>query len=283
MVRKLKRQRIIIMNIYHKIKRNDCLSHQLWPYFEKGWPESDKTVHFFWGLGDNQIEKIMEAEKNKEEWWYVDTGYLTEQITRYPSPKINDYDKTYFRIIKGELHTIRGKVGDGKRLQKLESQGIDVKFKGWYTGQTEHILIAPSSETVTRCTNQMSQHEWVELATKEIRKFTDRPIKFRNKPRPNNEWWNTDIKDDLKNCHALVTNMSLTAIDAVLNKVPVFTHDNNIASAVSSKDLKYIEKPLKPGHKTMAGWLNFVAENQFTVEEIEKGVAYKNLMDQQNI
>ena len=113
--------------------------------------------------------------------------------------------------------------------------------------------------------------------------FTDRPIKFRNKPRPNNEWWNTDIKNDLKNCHALVTNMSLSAIDAVLNKVPAFTHDNNIASAVSSRNLKYIEKPMKPGQKTMNGWLNFVAENQFTVEEIERGLAYKTLMDQQNI
>ena len=271
------------MNIYHKIRRNDCLSHELWPYFEKGWPETDKNVHFFWGLGDNQTNKIREVSEKGEEWWYVDTGYLTQQITRYPSPKIHDYDKTYFRIIKGELHTIRGKVGDGKRLLKLEKQGIDVKFKGWYTGKTEHILIAPSSETVTRCTNQMSQQEWVDLAINEIKKFTDRTIKFRNKPRPNNEWWNTDIKNDLKNCHALVTNMSLSAVDAVLNKVPAFTHDNNVASAVSSRNLKFIEKPMRPGQKTMNGWLNFVAENQFTVEEIERGLAYKTLMDQQKI
>ena len=36
-----------------------------------------------------------------DEWWFVDTGYLSSQITRYPEPKINDYDSTYFRIIKG--------------------------------------------------------------------------------------------------------------------------------------------------------------------------------------
>lgn len=268
------------MNIYHKIRRNDCLSHELWPHFEQGWPESDKTVHFFWGLGDNQIEKIMEVEKKGEEWWFVDVGYLTEQIQRYPSPKILDYNKTYFRIVKGELHAIRGKVGDGKRLKRLEQQGIDTKFKGWYTGETKHILVAPSSETVTRCTNQMTQKEWIDLAVSELKKFTKREIVVRNKPRPNNKWWGTDIKDDLKNCHALVTNMSLSAVEAVLNKVPVFTHDNNIASPISSKNLKFIEKPMKPGHKTMAGWLNFVAENQFTIDEIRKGVAYKTLMEQ---
>ena len=269
------------MNVYHQITRTDCLSHQLWPHFKKGWPESDKTVHFFWGLGDNQIQKIMDVEKKKEEWWFVDVGYLTEQITRYPSPKINDYDKTYFRIVKGELHTVRGKVGSGKRLKKLESQGIDVKFKGWYTGKTEHILIAPSSETVTRCTNQMSQQEWTNLAIQEIKKFTDRPIKFRNKPRPNNEWWNKDIKEDLKNCHCLVTNLSLAAIDAVLNKVPIITHNFNICSPVSGRDLSKIEKPLKPGHKTINEWLKFVAENQFTISEIANGTAYKTLQEQQ--
>ncbi|BCU99283.1 MAG: hypothetical protein CM15mV27_0020 [Caudoviricetes sp.] len=26
--------------------------------------------------------------------------YITEQITRYPEPKIHNYDKTYFRICK---------------------------------------------------------------------------------------------------------------------------------------------------------------------------------------
>ena len=42
-----------------------------------------------------------------EEWWYVDVGYLTEQITRYPEPIINNYDNTYFRICKGNIHSIR--------------------------------------------------------------------------------------------------------------------------------------------------------------------------------
>ena len=38
------------------------------------------------------------------EWWYVDVGYITEQITRYPEPKIHNYDRTYFRICKGNIH-----------------------------------------------------------------------------------------------------------------------------------------------------------------------------------
>jgi len=78
----------------------------------------------------------------------------------------------------------------------------------------------------------------------------------------------------------LVTNMSLAAVDAVINKVPVFTHDNNIANFVASKDLKFIEKPKKPGHKTMSEWLKMIVENQFTIDEIKNGTAYKTLMEQ---
>jgi len=280
MERKPKKQHNIIMNIYHQITRPDCLSHQLWPHFKKGWPESDKTVHFFWGLAEGQPAKIQECINKGEEWWYVDTGYLTEQITRYPSPKIHDINKTYFRIIKGYMHTIRGRVGDGKRLQKLQSQGIDVKFKGWYTGDTKHILVCPSSQTVTYHINDMNQQQWINEVTNELKKFTKREIRVRNKPRPGNQWWNTDVKDDLKNCHCLVTNMSMAAIDAVLNKVPVITHNLNICSPISGKDLSKIEKPLRPGHKTMEEWLKFVVENQFTIPEIANGTAYKTLQEQ---
>ena len=189
------------MNVYHQIRRKDCLSHQLWPHFKKGWPDTGRPVHFFWGLGDGQSAKIQECMDKNEEWWFVDTGYLTDQITRYPSPKIINPDKTYFRIIKGGLHTIRGKVGNGKRLNKLRSQGIDVDFKGWYTGETKHILLCPSSPTVTYNINGISQQEWIDEVTAELKKYTKREIRVRNKPRPGNQWWNKDIKEDLKDCH----------------------------------------------------------------------------------
>ena len=58
-------------------------------------------------------------------------------------PKIHDYDKTYFRIVHRNLHTIRGSVATGERLTELEHKGIDTEFKGWKTGDTKHILVYP--------------------------------------------------------------------------------------------------------------------------------------------
>ena len=264
------------MLITHEIEWDKCLSHKIWPAIKKGWKDTQmRPIHFFWGLAGKNIPYIKGCIERNEEWWYVDNGYLTQQITRYPEPKINDYNKTYFRIVKGGLHTKNGKTGSVERLGILEQQGIDVKFKGWSDG--DHILLCPSSPTVTQFINDITQDEWVESVKSELRQHTDRPIKFRNKPRPGNEWWNTNIKDDLINCHCLITNMSLAAVDAVLNQVPVLTHAHNIAYKMSINNLPNINTPYKPSRKEVEPWLNMLSHNQFTIPEIEDGTAYRIL------
>ena len=265
------------MIITHDLDWDKCLSKQLWPAIKKGWQDTQmRPVHFFWGLAGKNIPYIKGCIERNEEWWYVDNGYLTQQITRYPEPKIHDLDKTYFRIVKGGLHTQKGKTGSVERLSKLEQQGIDVKFKGW-TDNTDHILLCPSSPTVTQFVNDISQEEWVESVKSELRQHTDRPIKFRNKPRPGNEWWNTNIKDDLKGAHCLITNMSLAAVDAVINQVPVLTHSKNVAFNVSINNLPNINKPFKPSREIIDPWLNMLSHNQFTIPEIEDGTAFRIL------
>ena len=258
------------MIITHKLPWDKCLSHQLMPAIEKGWKDEGKDVHFFWGLAGQNIRQITECQEQGLEWWYVDNGYITEQITRYPEPIINNYDKTYFRICKGGIHTTKLSECDNKRL--------DTEFKGWQSG--EHILVCPSSPTVTSYINDISQEEWIKQTTDKIQKCTDRPIRLRNKPRPGNKWWNTDIKDDLKGAHCLVTNMSLAAVDAIISGVPCITDKKNVANFVSSQDMSKINLPFKPDNNKINKWMNMLSYNQFTIKEIEDGIAFKVLQEQ---
>jgi hypothetical protein len=133
---------------------------------------------------------------------------------------------------------------------------------------------------VTYNINGMNQDEWINECVTELKKHTDREIKVRNKPRPGNEFWNTDIKDSLKGAHCLVTNMSLSAIDAVMNMTPVICHDKNVCSSIASRDLNSVEKPFKPGRKIITEWMKFVVENQFTLPEIESGKAFEVMRKQ---
>ena len=254
----------------HTLPWDKCLSHQLMPAIQKGWEDEGKDVHFFWGLAGQNIRQITECQEQVLEWWYVDNGYITEQITRYPEPIINNYDKTYFRICKGGIHTTKLSECDNKRL--------DTEFKGWQSG--EHILVCPSSPTVTSYINDISQEEWIKQTTDKIQKCTDRPIRLRNKPRPGNKWWNTDIKDDLKEAHCLVTNMSLAAVDAIINGVPCITHSRNVAAGVSNRDISYktLNYPFKPDGDKINRWIKMLSYNQFTM--IEDGIAFKVLQEQ---
>jgi hypothetical protein len=53
-----------------------------------------------------------------------------------------------------------------------------------------------------------------------------------------------------------------------------------VVAPIASHGIKFIDKPFKPGRKTMEDWLKYVAENQFTIEEMANGTAYKSLKEQ---
>ena len=68
------------MIITHKMAWDKCLSHQIWPAIEKGWKDEGHDVHFFWGLAAKNTSEIKACMDRGDEWWFVDTGYLSNQI-----------------------------------------------------------------------------------------------------------------------------------------------------------------------------------------------------------
>lgn len=259
------------MIITHDINWSPCLSKKIYPALYAGWPDEGRPVHFFWGLGADLPKQINEVIRRKEEWWYVDVGYITADIKRYPTPEILDYDNTYFRICKGGIHSRSMKYNQTwPRLSRAFYQQ-KLFFSGWKNNPDGHILLAPSSETVTKFINGMTQSEWVRKITKRLKSVTDKEIRFRNKPRPGNQWWNTNIKDELKDAYCLVTNMSLSAIDAILMGIPIICDKQHVARPLTSTNINNLNKP------DVNNWLQQIGDNQFTLEEIQNGTAYKYL------
>ena len=43
---------------------------------------------------------------------------------------------------------------------------------------------------------------------------------------------------------------------------------------------RFVEKPFRPGRKTVTEWMKFVVENQFTLPEIESGKAFEVMRKQ---
>jgi len=131
---------------------------------------------------------------------------------------------------------------------------------------------------------------WVKNTIQHLRRYTDRPIVFRDHPENKNQmknmvetykWWNVSysnegtINDDLKNAHCTVSYTSGSTIDSILAGVPVIPcSEYNFVWPISSHQLSEIENP-KLGERTQL--LYDLAYAQWSVEEIRQGKPWHHL------
>ena len=85
------------------------------------------------------------------------------------------------------------------------------------------------------------------------------------------------FRDVLKDIHAVVVFTSIAGVQAALEGVPCFATHNCASAKFGSMDLSQIENPIKPDNRyEMASVL---ADNQWTLEEIEQEMAWKKLSE----
>ena len=124
----------------------------------------------------------------------------------------------------------------------------------------------------------MSVEEWIERTSRGIAMSTKLPVKLRNKPRKNGTSGpsvaSVPIEKELEGAAALVTSGSLTAIDALLEGVPVFTTSPNNCPAAwcAETDFKKINNPTQFDREDL--FFN-LAYKQFSIPEFRSGKAYE--------
>ena len=131
---------------------------------------------------------------------------------------------------------------------------------------------------------------WVKNTIQHLRRYTDRPIVFRDHPENKDlmknliatyNWANVSysnkgtINDDLKNAHCTVAYTSGSSIDSILAGVPVIPcSECNFVWPVSSHQLSEIENP-KLGEREQL--LYDLAYAQWSVDEIKQGKPWQHL------
>lgn len=271
------------MFVCHKLSRGVCNSNTIFNAIRKAnvrWV-SEKKIHLFWGLTSTNIPEIEKCKEQGEEWWMVDGGYFSAYVHRYPTPEVVDRKATFYRFCKGEMHNDLTNVSDDDtRFKKLLTLNIPyankiLEYEPPEVDNTGPILLTPSSNQVCTFQNDMSQKEWVCNAVKEIKQHTKRKVELRNKPRPDNKWWRRPISEDLKTSSALVTNMSLSAIDALANGVPAIVDKSNVCSSISSTSYEDINNLKMPAKENVMTWVAKLANRQFTINEVASGEFYE--------
>jgi len=238
----------------------------------KGWPGSTPNYKrkiqllpsHFWGLIENNEQAISELSRHNIDWYFWDMPYYGRWIN-------NDEKGWYWRVSKNSLHYKKTKNYPSDRFEKW-----GIQPRTYTTGSK--ILICPSSETMTLWTTGKTVAHWINDTIDQVKKYTDRPIEVRYKPRANGtsgpKAATIPINNQLEDTHCVITTVSLAAMEAQCMGIPTICHPASFAAEISSTAIAEIENPKRVD---TSQWFYNLAYSQFTHDEIESGLAYEIL------
>lgn len=213
--------------------------------------EGDASI--FYGVNETNVHDLIATKAHGRDWFYIDNSYFDK--TR----------GTHFRVTRNAYQCDGTAASDGRRFQKL---GIEVKK---WRSSGSHIIVCPQSNSFMRnvaCYNG----SWLFDVLTKLRNSTERKLKIRD--------WGPDklnlkqtLEEDMRDAWALVTHSSAAAVSALIAGVPAFAAAGAAAGICGSLD--FIEDPaLVSDRERLFGVL---ADNQWTLEEIERGIAWEAL------
>lgn len=219
-------------------------------------PKLREGAAVFYGVRPNQAHLLKQACIEGRDWYYIDNAYFDRTRERH------------FRVTRNALQHAGTGVSDGARFAVL-----GVSIKAWRKSGT-HVLVCPQSEEFLAqfCPEGA---DWSAQTVARLKQLTEREIRVRPWQSNKVHWYQT-LPADLRNCWALVTFSSASAITAMCDGVPAFvTALDCISRPVANLDLAAIETPVYSNER--GAWCNVVADNQFSVDEIAQGIAWHAL------
>lgn len=204
---------------------------------------------------------IREADQAGRDWLYIDRGYLR-------ASRDTDYSG-YFRATWNHLQ------GDGTGAPNfVRLRALGVTIRPW-RADGHHILVCPPGDVYAGLSG-FDAAGWRDEVTAKLAQHSDRPVRVREKPRDGAR--NVPLAQDLIDCWAVVAHSSNVAVDALLLGVPVFVTDRCGARRCAETDLSRIESP-RLGDDREA-WAATLAAQQWTLEEMRSGLAWRELQEQ---
>lgn len=228
----------------------DAFAH-CWPgakILEGSHPPDDGSMIVVWGqiwLIEQILPRAIEAGRP---FWQIDNGFFDP---------VRGRNEGYYRFSYRSLSPI---------LLKDAGLRILIPMKPWRT-EGKHIVLALPSDFFG-CSIGLNMIKWKETIQDQVKKFTDRPIIVREKncTRP--------LADDLKDAWALVTHSSNAAVDAVFAGIPAFVESTCPTAPLGNLSLANIEQPEMVNRDA---WLASLTCQQFSLDELYKGIAYPHL------
>lgn len=190
--------------------------------------------------------------KNGHNYLHLDKGYLKpHHFSGYYRISLNDTQAHYKDV----------------KLPSDRAKKLNIVLKDWQDNENGIVLIVPPT-TAMEVFYGIDAKKWIDTT---IKKLNGRPYKVRTKE----EASQISLQDDLKTAKCVITFNSNCALEAVLAGIPaIATSQHSIVRDWNQLTMNNVEdcygRSISLDRDKL---LNFVAYHQFTLDEIERGVA----------
>jgi hypothetical protein len=203
------------------------------------------------------------------DFYYIDTGY----VGNFPSTSNPSGKKIWHSIVKNEnQHSVIREVPTD-RWNTLTVRDPRLPWRGWKHHNKKILLVLPNPKACKYY--NLDYDTWISDTTTQIKKYSDLPIEVRIKGARSERSHGYSIYDAFDSgVYATVAMNSIAALESVLYGVPAFVSVPCAASPLASTDLSKLGNPFFPDEETIKSQCANIAYGQFTLEEIQKGIAW---------
>jgi hypothetical protein len=222
--------------------------------------------------GVTSKSEIVDCQKNKRDFYYIDTGYLGN----FPSVGNTSGKKIWHRVVKNDLqHSVAQDVPPDRWLNLLK-QDPRLQWPGWKNYNKKILLVLPNPKACRYY--DIDCEQWIEETTEKIKIYSDLPIEVRVKGSRSERNHGYSIYSAFDSgVYATVSFNSIASLESVLYGIPAFVSVPCAASPLASTDLSMLKNLYRPSQETMTKQCQTLAYGQFTQEEIANGTAWKIL------
>jgi hypothetical protein len=196
---------------------------------------------------------LVDKIDNAYPFWFIDSGY-----TNFLEGK----QKKWHRLTRNHIHQLPTFQPPVDRLSMFKEFP-----KQWRTSGDAILIIEPGE--FSAAIFHIDIPKWKNTIEAELRKYTDKPIKFRPKiDKKNRKSLYQDLLDEDYYC--VININSNAATEAVWAGVPIITLDKHITNSISRSKISEINDLARPH---LANWLCMLSYSQFTYDELINGTA----------
>jgi hypothetical protein len=204
-----------------------------------------------------------QAEKHGLDYWYIDTGYLGNRMF-----------KTWFRISKNNYQvSIPIQPRSNDRLARLQ-------INRTLFSRGNKIMVVPIDAKVAGAYGLPDPDTWLHQTIATIKTHTDREIVVRHRPASRETRVTTDTFTEAlqKDINTVVVWASNCGVEAAQHGIPVVSLGPSACTPISGKIEKIDSLPIV-GFELIEAWLRWLSYNQFSIQEVESGLAWRILQE----